>query len=112
MLPPVATMGDLGLRSGCALIDFSGIDEERCVTQPSSIGLRRAALVLTAAGLIGVAIGVCLWTLGGAGARGNAIASGGLGFAALCFGNAAQGILGSIRPTSRKVRPDQRGESG
>jgi hypothetical protein len=60
----------------------------------------RVAIVLTAIGLVGVIVAFCLWLIGGRTERGIAIDAGGLGFVALCFGNAASGIGRSVRRSS------------
>jgi hypothetical protein len=67
-------------------------------TSPTArTGLDRVALTLSIVGVLGVATGLGLWIFGGHGLRGDAILFGGIGFCALCFGNAAWGILRSVR---------------
>jgi hypothetical protein len=71
---------------------------------PRRPGLFWFASGFTLAGLLGVAVGFCLWRFGPIEDYGLAIAFGGPGFAALCIGNAAWTVFHSVRRTARRRR--------
>jgi hypothetical protein len=60
-------------------------------------GIAWFALIAMSVGLAGLVVAFCVWTLAPRADRALAIAVGGFGFAALCFGNAASSILRSVR---------------